>query len=79
MKDDSKAKNVYLGIYGSFFEDLRCHISRCATFSEEIVVIIDSVGHSEVNEDWSVGISLPSHHNIIQFNIAVEDSLGVKV
>ena len=57
MEDDSKTKNVYLGVCSSIFEDLRSHISRCSTLSEEIVVVIDSLGHSKVDEDWSVGIS----------------------
>ena len=37
------------------------------------------MGHAQINEHRPVRIILPSKHNVIEFNIAMEDAPGVQI
>lgn len=64
-------------MFGSLGEDLRGDIAWRPTFLEEELGIVDRMGHAEIDQDWPEGVVAFSEHNIIEFNVTMEDSFRV--
>ena len=79
MQDDSQTKYIPLGIFGTLSKNFRCNIARSSTLLKQVVLLIDMMGQAQINKHRPVRIILSPKHNVIQFNIAMEDALGMQI
>lgn len=88
MEDDSQGENIAgarVGlnwVSGFNFKDLWSHIARSTTSSVEVLGAGEVLCQPKVHDDWDDPVSLyvvPLDHDVLKLEVAVHDSLLVKV